>query len=223
MIGKVLVVGLGQFGSVVAKTLAQKGFFVVAADSNMELIQQISKSVDRAVQIDSTDEAALVGIGIDLIDTAICAIGEKYHESSIMTTALFKQLGVQRIIARATSPLHARILRAVGASETINPEEQMAIRLATRLAQPGLIDMIPLSDDFVVSEIRCPVLFYNRSLIDLKLRNSYGITVITIKRAAEGKNRGILVNPEPNQVLLPDDVLLVVGLADDVNRLTQLE
>lgn len=223
MIGKALVVGLGQFGFVVAKTLARKGFFVVAADSDMETIQQISKDVDRAVQIDSTDEASLMSIGIDKIDTAICAIGEKFHESSIMTTALLKQLGVPRIIARATSPLHARILLAVGASETINPEENMGVRLATRLAQPGLIDMILLSEDFAVSEILCPLPFHHRSLMDLKLRNTYGITVVTIKRSGNGSKKDVLVNPEPTQLLLPDDVLLVVGLAEDINRLTQLE
>lgn len=223
MIGKTLVIGLGQFGFELARSLSEKGFFVIAVDSDMTLIQQISNHVQRAVELDATDENALASLGIDQIDTAICAIGEKYLETSILATALLHQLGVPTIIARATTPLHNRILRAVGAIETINPEQEMGKRLALKLSLPGLVDMIPLSDDLAVSEITCPSQFQERSLNELKLRNTYGVTVIYLKRHREGKReKSVLVNPKPGDILRGDDILFVVGKTKDIEALSQL-
>jgi trk system potassium uptake protein TrkA len=182
MIGKILVVGLGQFGMEVARCLAKRGFFVVAVDQEISLVQQISKDVEKAVQLDSINEEALMTLGLEKMNTAICAIGEKYLENSILTTALLKQLGVPTVIARAASPLHARILRLVGAQETLNPEEEMGQRLAVKLSQPGLIEMIPLSKDIAVSEIKCPTLWSDRMLKDLNLRKNFGVTLLSIKK-----------------------------------------
>lgn len=223
MLGKILVIGLGQFGMELARSLARKGFFVIAADSNPDFVQAVSNDVDRALEIDSTNEKALVEIGIDQIETAVCAIGEKYLEASILTTALLNKMGVPQIIARSTSELHARILKQVGAVETLNPELEMGRRLAQKLSRPGLVEMIPLSEDVVVSEIHCPSQFHNRSLKELKLRNAYNITVISVNRSHSGDKKDIIINPVPDEVLQQDDLLLIVGKASSVDRLSQLQ
>jgi len=222
MLAKTLIIGLGQFGMELAKSLARQGFFVLAVDRNPDLVQAVSKEVNRALELDATNENALLEIGAEQVETAICAIGEKYLEASIMTTALLKKIGIPQIIARATTPLHSRILKQVGALETINPEEEMGKRLAQKLARPGLIEMIPLSEDIVVSEIHCPTQFHNRSLKDLKLRTAYNITVISINRSTAGSQVKVMVNPEPDTILQQDDLLLVVGNASSVDKLSQL-
>src|SRR5690554_343189 len=130
MSGEFAVIGLGQFGMALAKSLADQGQAVLAIDNNMAHIEEIKDAVESAICVDSTDEGALYGLRMEKMSCCIIAIGANSMQASILTAALLSQMGVPRIIGRAVNPLHARILHAVGATEVVDPEQEMGLRLA---------------------------------------------------------------------------------------------
>ncbi len=215
---RAVVVGLGQFGKRVARSLAARGFSVLAIDRDMKEVEEVAPDVDRALALDSVDENALVDLNLEEIECAVCALGADSLEASILTTALLRQFGVPRIISRSTSPLHARILLKVGAHETINPEEEMGERLAFRLSFPSLLEQIPLSDDVSLIEIPCPEAFHHATLKELDVRRRHGLTVVAIRRA-HGDGPALIANPRPDEALMAGDILVVIGTPEAAQRL----
>ena len=224
------VIGLGRFGIEVALWLSQHHFPVLAIDINRNLVQDISKDVDNALSFDSTNESALREARIEEIDTVICAIGDHNIQNNILTTALLKQLGVPRIIARASTDLHARILKVVGADEVVNPEKEMGLRTAQKIATPGLTELIPLSDNAAIAELKVPESFIGKNIYDLRVRSRYGINVIGIRRLIEKtksktdsnideeKLRNFLLTFSADDIFEQDDILVVAGKEDDVKK-----
>jgi trk system potassium uptake protein TrkA len=229
LLGKVAIIGLGRFGRALARSLAAERWPVLAIDTQMTYIEQVSAIVDKAICMDATNEESLASAGIQDMNTVVVSVGTHSIENSIMITALLKQLGVPRIIARSTSPLHSRILRLVGAHEVINPEEEAAARLALRIMQPGIIDLRALSTNIVISEVNVPSSFLGKSLIELDIRRRYGVSVLAIRRPWHQEerrgaaSRAELVIPQVNDRFGPDDILLVLGSPDDVARLSNLD
>jgi trk system potassium uptake protein TrkA len=127
-----------------------------------------------------------------------------------------KELGVKRILVKANTSDHARILKMVGATETVIPEQQMAVKLARSIAHPNLIDFLPLAQDFVVAELSAPEMFWNEKLADLKLRSKYNVFVLAIKR--NGAENIDLV-PSGDHVVKQDDLLIMVGRAQDIDKI----
>lgn len=155
MSGEFAVIGLGQFGMAVAKSLAKQGQAVLVIDNNMDHVEEIKDEVDAAVRADATDEDALYGLRLEQMSCVIIAIGAHSMESSILATALLSQMGVPRIIARAVNQLHARILNAVGAHEVVDPEQEMGFRLARRLSQPSIVEQLQLGNA-TLAEVEAP-------------------------------------------------------------------
>jgi len=209
MLGDVAVVGLGQFGTQLATSLAEAGVPVLAIDSKMERVEALRTTVARAVCLDSTDEDALIAARVADVSIAVCAIGDDV-QASVLTVALLRQLGVPRIIARALSSLHGRILRMVGGAEVINPSQDMAMRLASRLLQPGLVDRMPIAPGYALSEIEAPTFIAGKTLAALDIRKSHGLSVLAIKRPA-AKGEQLIANPGADTVIQGGDVLLVLG------------
>lgn len=176
------VVGLGVFGRNLARGLARRGQPVLAIDNDPRAIQAIADEVDMAVCVDATDENALAEIDLDRVTCAIVAIGNEATEASILATALLRQSGVPRVIGRAVSELHERILQAVGAHETINPEEDASRRLAQRLIYPNTLEQIQLGDQVEIAELEAPASFFGRSLVELDLRREHHISVLALRR-----------------------------------------
>ena len=224
------VIGLGRFGTEVALWLSQHHYPILAIDINRNLVQDISKDVDNALSFDSTNESALREARIEEIDTVVCAIGDHHVQNNILTTALLKQLGVPRIIARASTDLHARILKVVGADEVVNPEKEMGLRTAQKIVTPGLTDLIPLSDNAAIAELKVPESFIGKNIYDLRVRSRYGINVIGIRRFIEyaksetdnGNNeeeiRNFILTFSPEDIFEKKDILVVAGKEDDVKR-----
>lgn len=150
------VIGLGVFGREVALSLAGRGLPVVAIDSNPDMVEPVKDFVAQALILDATAEEALVDAKIELVGTAVNAIGTDHIQNSILTTALLSHLGVRRIIARATSALHERILLQIGAHEVINPEREMGRRVAQRIALPHFSEVLRFSQGICVAEVPCP-------------------------------------------------------------------
>ena len=222
------VIGLGRFGMEVALCLAHRHIPVLAVDQNREMVEEISQHVDNALCFDTTSESALRDARIHEMPLAVVAIGDHHVEDSILTTALLRQIGVPRIIARASTDLHAKILRVVGASEVVNPEKEMGVRTAQRVVAPGLTELIPLSEGVAIAELRVPSGFVGRSMMDLRVRGRYGVNVVAVRRRArdqaldEPLTTAFLLNPAPDEPFEANDILVVAGKEDDVKNLAAL-
>lgn len=212
-----IVVGLGQFGMALARSLAEKGVEVLGVDRREDLVHSASAFADEVITMDATDERELARTSPDRRDICVVAIGDEAREASIITTALFRQMGATRVVARATDPLHERILRLVGAHDVVNPERAFGERLAARLLYTGVIDEIPLGKDLTITEMQLPRAFAGKTLLSLQLPRRYGITVIAIRREGLADVRV----PAPEEPLREGDILVVVAERDAVARLVE--
>ena len=147
---QVLIIGLGQFGMSLAKTLSDKGAEVIGADIDKELVDEASAFLEDVICLDATDEISLAKLCPKDRDIVICAIGSR--EASILTTALLKQMGCENVIARAAEKIHERILKAVGAKSVINPDEEYGKKYAYKILFHNVITDVS-SDDIQLLEI----------------------------------------------------------------------
>jgi trk system potassium uptake protein TrkA len=216
------VIGLGRFGSAIATTLTELGHEVIGIDSDEERVARLSDFVAQAVQLDATDEKALRASGIQDVDVAIISIGERI-DSSLLVVMLVRELGIPTIIAKATTALHGRILERLGVSRAIFPERDMAIRVAHSLVVPNVLDYIELSRDFSIVEMPAPRAFVGRTLRELALRTSYGLTLIAIKRGGRpGQGDVTIVAPLADDRIEVGDVLSLLGSNERLSKLDGL-
>ncbi|TCP53681.1 trk system potassium uptake protein TrkA [Tumebacillus sp. BK434] len=209
------VVGLGRFGTSVARTLYEMGYDVLGIDSDDDIIQDIADLVTHAVTADSTDENALKSIGIRNFDVVIVAIGNDV-KNSILTTLILKELGVQYIVVKAQDELHGKVLEKIGADKVVYPERDMGYRVAHNLVSPNILDYIELAPDYSIYELQAPSKFIGKSLEQLDLRRRYGVNVMAIKH---GKD--INISPIATDLLHQGDVLVVVGKNEDLDELDE--
>ena len=208
-----VIIGLGRFGSSIAKTLYSLGNDVLAIDKDEDIVQEIADSVTHAVQLDATDENALRALGIRNFDVAVVTIGDNI-QSSIMATLLVKELGVKYIIAKGHSDLHAKVLYKIGADRVVLPEKDMGVRVAHNLVSANILDYIELSEDYSVMEIQVLDELSGKTLNELRLRSKYGINVMAIKRGDE-----VNLSPSAEDIIEDNDVIVAIGSAEDLNRL----
>jgi trk system potassium uptake protein len=216
------VIGLGRFGSAMAMTLTELGHDVIGVDGDEARVQQLADVITHALQIDATDEKALRAAGIQDVDVAVVSIGENI-ESSLLVVMQLRELKIETIVAKAVTPLHGRILEKLGVSRVIFPEREMAIRIAHSLVMPNVIDYIELSRDFSIVEVPAPEAFVGRTLKQLELRPRLGLTLIAIKRQADG-GAGVVTNiaPAADETIRDGDVLALLGSNERLNQLDQL-
>jgi trk system potassium uptake protein TrkA len=207
------VIGLGRFGSRLAISLTRGGAEVIAVDRNPRLVEELRDEVTLAVRLDSTSDDALRAQGIPKVDAAIVAIGEDF-ESSALTVALLKELGVPVIYARAETLVQARILQKIGADAIINPESEAAARWAHRLMLPNLRQYVELSEGHSLIHTVAPATFHGKSPAELQLRAKYGVNLVAVQRAsgnADSARRSVVYAPSANTRIEPGDVLVLVG------------
>lgn len=207
------IIGMGRFGSSVAKALSGMGFEVLAIDSNEQRIQDISSIVTHAVSADSTDEDALRALGIRNFDVVVVAIGEDI-QSSILTTLILKDLGVSTIVVKAKSELHGKVLAKIGADKVVYPERDMGLRVAHHLTSPNIIDYIELSPDYSIVDLLVPDSMVGQNLKELDLRARFGCNVMAIRQGDD-----MNIAPHPEDRLVAGDVLVVVGRKDNLTKL----
>jgi len=210
-----IVVGLGIFGSTVATTLYELGKDVLCVDKNEDLVQSIADSVTLAVTGDARDEGVLRQLDVENFDVAIVGIGNKI-ESSLMVTLALKEVGVKYVIAKAVNDTHERALYKIGADRVIRPEKDMGKRVARNIAISKLIDYIELSDSYSIFEINCPTSWVGQTLIDLDVRQNFGVTILGMKR-----NNEFVFTNENIVPFEETDVIIVLGQPDDFYK--QLE
>ncbi|HDN84685.1 MAG TPA: TrkA family potassium uptake protein [Candidatus Aerophobetes bacterium] len=218
---KFAVIGLGRFGATVAESLAQRGAEVIAIDKDPHLVEKFKEIVTLAVTLDSTDEEALRSQGVDKVDIAIVSIGE--FESSILTTALLKKIGVPRVITRAShtaSKIQEKILSLVGADRIILPEEEMGKKLAQSLIVSNILDYFPITEKYSAAEIRAPSNFWGKKIGELKVRQKYHVNILEIRKVSPEKKKIEKINylPQATDVIEKGDILLIVGEEEDIER-----
>ncbi len=213
-----LVIGLGRFGAAVAQEMSALGQEVLALDIDAENVQHISDQVTQAIQGDAQDEAVLRSVGARNFDCCVVAVGADM-EASILITVMLKEMGAKYIVAKAMTPIHARVLERVGADRVVLPEIDMGQRLAQRLARTNVVDYIGVSDEFSIVEIHPPRSWVGNSLGKLGVRAKHQINVLAIRHGEGGQ---VDVNPKPDKVIGPDDLLIVIGTNEQVNSVVEL-
>ncbi|MBM7866208.1 NAD(P)-binding domain-containing protein [Heliobacterium gestii] len=206
------VIGLGRFGTSVAKTLFRMGYEVLAIDSSEERINEIADFVTHAVQADAKDEEVLKKLGIRNFDTVIVAIGSDV-QANILVTVILKDMGVRHVVAKAQNDLHGKVLTKVGADRVVYPERDMGVRVAHALVTSTVMDYLELSPVHSLVEIRCPDRFVGQTIGAADLRARYGITVIAVRKGDE-----VLASPGADTMIEKGDILVAVGSNDDLNR-----
>ena len=222
---RIAIIGLGRFGNSLARSLGTSDTEVIAIDRNPNLVAAVKDDVALAVRLDSTDEDALLSQDIDDCDVCVVAIGENF-EGALLTTATLKKIGAKRIICRAQTVTHAEIFRRIGADEIVQPEIETGNSLARRLANPQFQDFIELAEGYSLLDIRCPAEFRGKTLSQLQLRSKYQVNLVALKRAVTVQKDGELIHtqritsvPKPDDVMQPDDVLVLVGSHENLERL----
>lgn len=201
-----LVIGLGRFGTSVAKTLYESDQEVMAVDVSEDLVQDIINDykVENAMVLDGTDLTSLQEIGAQNFDTAFVCM--RNLEASILTTLNLRELGISKIIAKAGSREHGKVLEKIGASKIVYPEEYMGRRIAQLVMEPNMIEHLRFSSDFLLAEIKAPNLFWNKTLIELNVRNKYNANIVGIRKA----NDIFYPNPAAETLIEKGDILVVI-------------
>ena len=212
---RVIVVGLGIFGFNIAKELYESGLEVIAIDKHKETIQKIKDFSTRAILADATDKELLETIGIQEDDVVIVSFGEDLAASTLLTLHL-KEFNVKEIIVKAPNEDHKRILEKIGATEVIIPEKEMASKVAKSLLSPNVLDYIPLSRDYTISEIAPPSSFLGKTIGELQLRKKHHIGVIASRDVLTDQ---IQMIPSADFVIKDSDILVVIGKEQDIQNL----
>lgn len=212
---QVAVIGLGRFGFHVARQAFLEGHQVLAISNDPEGVQQVRDHAHRAVVLDATDRERLEALGLQDFDVVVVSVGERIDASAIILLHL-REMGVRRIVAKANTAEHGRLLELIGADEVVFPERAQAERLARRLHNRNLASFIPLGAEHAIEELVVPEEMTGRTLAELALERGYDIQVLARLDGANGK---MALRPDPNLPLARGDRLLVLGRNADLRRL----
>lgn len=209
------VIGLGRFGRAVCSTFHRLGYEVLGTDIDEKRVAQVltDQIVGHALQLDSTEPAALREAGIFEFDTVIIAIGN-YIQESVITTLNVKEGGVAHVVAKASSEVHCKLLRRVGADHVIFPEYEAGCALARSLTKPSILERFDLDPDNSIVELIVPDEFHGKTIAELKLRSRYGLNLLAVSN-----NGKFAINPDPENRLQRGSAMVVIGCNKDINRL----
>ncbi|WP_328993660.1 TrkA family potassium uptake protein [Kribbella sp. NBC_01245] len=213
---RIVVIGLGRFGSSLARELARGGYEVLGIDADPRRVQAISDEVTHAAVADTTDEEALRQLGVPDFERAVVGIGSNL-EASILTTALLVDFAIPNIWAKATNRQQGRILERIGAHHVVLPEHDMGERVA-HLVTGRMLDFIEFEDDYAIVKTIAPTQTYDRPLGESRLRSKYGVTVVGVKRPGEG-----FTYATADTVVHRGDILIVAGKTAEVETVADLD
>ncbi len=207
-----VIIGCGRFGASVARTLYGLGNEVMVIDSSEDVIREIAEETTYAVCADAMDKKVLDDLGLSNFDVAVIAIGSDI-QASIMATLVVKELGIKKVITKAQSEIHKKVLDKIGADKVVFPERDMGIRVAHNLTSTNILDFIEVSPDYNIIELRALKEWEDKTLAQLELSNKYKINVMAIK----GREK-ILVSPNGGDIIKKRDILVVIGNTEDIKK-----
>ncbi len=222
------VIGLGRFGSRIARTLSLRGAEVMAIDNDENHVDLLRDDVASPVVMDSTDFRALKSQRLETMDAVVVAIGENF-EALLLTVTHLMELKVKRIVARASNDHQRKILEKIGVEEILSPEDEVGILVAERLVHPSIKTFLQLSDDYEISEISPPRKIINMSVSEINFREKYDLNLISLKRDFETEKDGqvifekhLLGVPKHNTIIYDSDTIIVMGKSADIERFIEL-
>jgi trk system potassium uptake protein TrkA len=211
----VVVIGLGRFGSAVASSLVRMGTEVLAIDEDPVLVERWADELTHVAQADSTNEQALLQLGVADLDRAVVAIGTDI-EASVLTVLALAEAGVADIWAKAITRKHGQILERVGAHHVVYPEFSMGERVAHMLTG-GMMDYIEFDDDFSIARTLAPPFTWDRTLAESAPRSRHGVTIVGVKRTGED-----FTYARPETTVSRHDHLIVSGPTRKVEKFCNL-
>lgn len=222
---KFIIVGLGNFGASLAEKLTQQGNEVIGIDARMEKVNALKEKISHTICMDATNEETVADLPLNNTDIVMVCIGED-QGVNVMVTALFKNLGVKRLISRSINTLHENVLKAIGVDEIVRPEEETAERWAKKLCLKGVVDSFELNKNFSIVEIVVPEKYIGKTIEEVKFREYHNILILTIIRDKQEKSflgrsktvanvQGI---PEPTSMLQRDDIIVIYGANEDLQK-----
>ena len=219
MMKRIGIIGAGRFCAALADSLSNAGAEVLLIDRNRPAMQ-VASDFCTALQGDATQPHVLEEAGFGECDVVVVAIGSNI-EASMMATANCKELGVPSVVAKATSELHGKILKRIGADNVIYPDRDSARRLANSIANHNAMDFFEVSDGYSICEVDVPESLQGKTLAEADLRRQKGITVLCIRRAADDpKKPRKVIFPDASDAMLPGDRLIVFGESKKVDAIS---
>lgn len=207
------ILGLGRFGSKVARELFYKNQEVVAIDKDENTIQNIKDQVTHAYVGDITDENTLKEAGVADCDVVIVAESSNM-ESNIIAAQVCKSLGIKQVICKAQNTVHGQILSKLGVDQIIFPEQDIAIKLVNKLTSSGVLDYFDLGKNVTIVGTNPLERWINKTLADLDLRNKHNVTVLAIRRGGEN-----LIIPSGDTLVQKGDIMILFGAEDSLKKL----
>ena len=217
--GSFLVIGMGRFGSSIAINLCQMKHDVLVVEVDEDIASAVAPRVTDVIIGDVKDETVLRSLGVKNFDCVVVAIGDAI-EDSVLTTIMLKEMGAKKLVCKAKNEWHTKILTQLGADKVICPESDMGRRVAHSLAQQNIIDYLEISPDYGIIEVITPMGWVGKSLAEHHLRRKHGITVIAVRR---GVNNEVAFSPGGDMVLSESDVLTIIGLKKDLDKVCSLK
>lgn len=222
---KIIVVGLGNFGASIATKLTLRGNEVIGIDLDMNKVEHFKEQISHTICMDATDEHTVEGLPLKDTDIVIVAIGED-QGVNVMTTALFKNLKVKRLISRSINSLHEKVLVAIGVDDIARPEQETAERWAKKLCLRGVVDSFELTSDFSIIEADVPKKYIGQTIGEINVREKYKLLILTILKTVKEKSEvGDSTNetqaqgvPSTSYVLQDKDILVLYGSNEDIQR-----
>lgn len=211
-----VVIGLGRFGTEVARRLHELGCEVLALDSRSELVQQVSNDVTHAAVADARDKDVLRALGVKDFDCAVIAIGGSLADS-VLATMNVKELGVAKVVCKAHDETHRQVLLKLGADQVVIPEQENAARLAKSLSSYNVLDYIELSEEYGIIEVPAPKSWVGKSLRQLNVRAELGVNILAIKQEQK-----INVSPSADYAIAARDILVVLGDSKALEKVQKL-
>lgn len=210
----IAVIGLGRFGTTIAKLLASMNHEVLGVDIDPEVVQKISPYITHAIVANTTDEEAIKALALSQFDLVIVAIGDNV-QANLMTSMLLKEMHIPKIVAKAENTLQGKMLSKIGVDQVIYPEFDMAQRLAQSLTREHVMDYLQLSKSVSLIEINMPLFMVGSCLKESNLREKYNLNAVGIRRGDD-----LEVPPNPTTILSAEDKLLIIGNNSDLDALT---
>jgi len=223
---KLVIIGLGNFGSSIAQKLTYLGHEVIGVDNDMNKVDALRETISHVIRLNSTDEQAVKNLPLKDTDVVMVCIGED-EGANVMTTALMRKLQVKRLISRAVNPLHETVLEAMGVDEIIHPEQETADRWAKKLNMTGVLDSYEVTGEYSIIEAKVPRRYIGKKIIDTDIRKKYRILILTTIKLVSSKNEIGAKHPHKeiqgvassSQVLEEDDILVLFGRTSDIENM----
>jgi len=227
---KYIIVGLGNFGAALAEKLTQQGNEVIGIDSSMAKVTSLKEKISHTICLNATDEQTVSDLPLKNTDVVMICIGED-QGTNVLATALFKNLGVKRLISRSINPLHEKILRAIGVDEIVRPEEETAERWAKKLCLKGVVDSFELNKNYSVVEVQTPSEMVGKTIKEIGFRNKHNLVILTIiKQTLVSSKLGkdtTITNvqgiPQLDTILQHDDILVLYGSNADLAKVARIK